>query len=125
MNNLFPCVDSFFKNENGARKLFFLSLAISARYVIGLIFKFIFFDELLKIQTIYELLLPHLNIRQLAVPDLATPKPFGNTDFGHKLFYRVEPFCGHIMGTVSFNKLNYLLIFRTVGFIIPMSVILL
>jgi hypothetical protein len=47
---------------------------------------FVFVDKFFDILPINELFTPDLNIRQLTVPDLAAPEPFGCADITDELF---------------------------------------
>ena len=47
---------------------------------------FVFVDKTFDILPINELLASNLNIRQLTIPDLATPEPFGCADITDELF---------------------------------------
>jgi hypothetical protein len=76
--------------------------------LIGLISVFVFIDECLYILAVDEHLPADLDIGELTVPDLTSPEPLGCAYFDHELFDRIEPFSGHILGTVSFNHLIFL-----------------
>ena len=68
---------------------------------------FIFMNKIFDIYPIDKNFPADLNIGELTAPDLTSPEPLGCTYIDHKLLDRIEPFCGHIMGTVSFNHLIF------------------
>jgi hypothetical protein len=81
----------------------------------------VFANEAFDIFPINELFPSNPNIWKSAVPDLATPEPFGRTNITNELFDRKESFRGHILGTATFKHLKYLRIFWTIGLDIPLS----
>ena len=71
--------------------------------------------EAFDILVVHQHFAPNLHIGNTAIPDLGPPEPLGCPNLLCELLDRKEPFSGHILGTVGFNHLISLLIFRPIG----------
>ena len=96
-------------NRSGVFPLFCYALVF-------LMFYFMVLNKRLDIIMINQHLSPNLHARQLAIPNLTAPKPYGRPDLFYEFLDWIKPFHGHSLGTLACIHLICLHIFRGVGF---------